>query len=316
MSTSFDIFVVTYGVTNFLPKLVQHAIIFYEKKLNFHFVNYLFSGIAPSIHEPTGWKIVRKCWKFDKKNRVERGERCGCLLHGVIDLGIDNNELQPLVTSCFVAFIVCQYFSLFSWVKETSLVYLQLRRARLTCNYSFIFQFNLFFPNRKESSVRGKPVNQDPNGLRQPTDPSFSGYSAYSWDKVIQKLTDFKMTGNPDAMVPPRFLLSPAVADSGASRCQGFPKSNHVSNWCSLPQQMQQRSIWREGFHLVWGTFKPNAIFWAEILDPCFLSVLCISLADSGCCRAGGTNHVTCNVSATSTCCLTWRRKTWGMFPL
>ncbi len=43
-STSFNIFVVTCRVTNFLPK--TGAIIFHGKKLNFFFFNSLFFGVA------------------------------------------------------------------------------------------------------------------------------------------------------------------------------------------------------------------------------------------------------------------------------
>ena len=46
LSTSFDIFVVTYRVTNFLPKLV-HMLLFSTEKTEFPFFwNPLFSGIA------------------------------------------------------------------------------------------------------------------------------------------------------------------------------------------------------------------------------------------------------------------------------
>ncbi len=34
---SFDILVVTYGVTNFLPKLIHMLLFSTEKKMNFHF---------------------------------------------------------------------------------------------------------------------------------------------------------------------------------------------------------------------------------------------------------------------------------------
>ncbi len=42
--TSFDIFVVTYRVTNFLPKTGQHPIIYYGKKMNFHILNFPIFG--------------------------------------------------------------------------------------------------------------------------------------------------------------------------------------------------------------------------------------------------------------------------------
>ena len=45
-------FVVIYGVTNFLPKLVD-MLLFSMEKLNFHFLNSLFSGFAPP---PSGWR--------------------------------------------------------------------------------------------------------------------------------------------------------------------------------------------------------------------------------------------------------------------
>ncbi len=45
--TSFDIFVVAHRVTNFLPKTCWHAIIFYRKKLNFHFLFSPILGYAP-----------------------------------------------------------------------------------------------------------------------------------------------------------------------------------------------------------------------------------------------------------------------------
>ncbi len=49
LSTSFDIFVVTYGMTNFLPKLVD-MLFFSGKKLNFHFLNSPIFGRCPCQH--------------------------------------------------------------------------------------------------------------------------------------------------------------------------------------------------------------------------------------------------------------------------
>ncbi len=46
--TSFGIFVVTYRVTNALPKLVD-ILLFFMKKLNFHFLKSLFSTISGSL---------------------------------------------------------------------------------------------------------------------------------------------------------------------------------------------------------------------------------------------------------------------------
>ena len=46
LSTSFDIFVVTYRVTNFLPKLVDMPL-FLRKKLNFHFLKSPIFGYCP-----------------------------------------------------------------------------------------------------------------------------------------------------------------------------------------------------------------------------------------------------------------------------
>ena len=45
LSMSFGIFVVTYRVTNVLPKLVD-MLLFFKKKQNFHFLKSLFSTIA------------------------------------------------------------------------------------------------------------------------------------------------------------------------------------------------------------------------------------------------------------------------------
>ncbi len=51
LSRSFDIFIVTYGVINFLPKLV-HMLLFSAGggKPNFHFLISLFSGVALMSH--------------------------------------------------------------------------------------------------------------------------------------------------------------------------------------------------------------------------------------------------------------------------
>ncbi len=90
LSRSFDIFVVifvvTYRVTNFLPKLI-HMLLLSTEKLNFHLLNSLFSGIALVSHSwfPMFWS----------------GRRCLLLLDQNLCLA-KWNRWFPLLSECLV----------------------------------------------------------------------------------------------------------------------------------------------------------------------------------------------------------------------
>ncbi len=57
--TSLDIFVVTYRVTNFLPKLLNMLLFFYGKKLNFYLLNSPIFRCCRKTHRLRGHNPVR-----------------------------------------------------------------------------------------------------------------------------------------------------------------------------------------------------------------------------------------------------------------